>query len=524
MFARLAAAAMLVPLSPGASARPQETAGALAAVLRGRVEAFAHDSMRGRAIGTERLSRAAAYVANAARSLHMRGLDGASILMEEVPVTQARVADDNTSFVLSFPGFPVNRRPAATLKLDVDYQPLPGALGPWFSGQVDFQSRRIVFGGRLGTNELVHPDSVRRGDAIVFLPPVQPNGLPDGSTRAVREELRRYTRAGVVLLVNRHLLTPAQLSVEAVSPLSVPNGAVGRGNGSPFVIAVTPEIASLSLVTLVDAAPVGYAETTAYMPRAAIKFNGAAKRLNPAPRQVAVVLPGADPALRNELVVLTAPLDGAGMLPPSDAASTFDEAMRRDSVFNGADAGASGAMALLEIARRMSEAPNRPRRSVMFLWTVGADKNALGSRWFATRSRDATDRIVAAIHVDRIGRGGSVIRTIGSTEALNEFDASIKSANANAGFGFQVQRMGPASLSTPSACSGDHSTFASLGIPSIMLTGEMHRESGGLYDDPASLDYDGFARMARFVDALAVELAGRDTRFPRFDRTGLAAC
>jgi hypothetical protein len=76
---------------------------------------------------------------------------------------------------------------------------------------------------------------------------------------------------------------------------------------------------------------------------------------------VAAMLPGSDPVLRNEHVVFTAHLDHLGVGEPVDG----------DAIYNGAYDNASGVAALLEVARAFSDLPEPPPRSVVFVAVTG---------------------------------------------------------------------------------------------------------------------------------------------------------
>jgi hypothetical protein len=88
---------------------------------------------------------------------------------------------------------------------------------------------------------------------------------------------------------------------------------------------------------------------------------------------VAGILIGNDPALRNEYVVLTAHLDHIGVGRPVNG----------DSIYNGAMDNASGAALLMETARVLGQQRDQLKRSVVFLTVTGEEKGLLGSRYFA---------------------------------------------------------------------------------------------------------------------------------------------
>ena len=89
------------------------------------------------------------------------------------------------------------------------------------------------------------------------------------------------------------------------------------------------------------------------------------------------VLPGSDPRLKDETIVIDAHYDHLGI-----AATPVGG----DSIYNGADDDASGTVAVMEIARMLGGERPAPKRTIVFLLVTGEERGALGSRWYlATR-------------------------------------------------------------------------------------------------------------------------------------------
>jgi Zn-dependent M28 family amino/carboxypeptidase len=105
---------------------------------------------------------------------------------------------------------------------------------------------------------------------------------------------------------------------------------------------------------------------------------------------VAALLPGGDPALAREHVVLTAHLDHLGVGAPVEG----------DRIYNGAMDNASGIATLLEVARTLAEARPRPKRSVLFVAVTAEEHGLLGSRSFAGDPTVPKASIVANINMD----------------------------------------------------------------------------------------------------------------------------
>ena len=101
------------------------------------------------------------------------------------------------------------------------------------------------------------------------------------------------------------------------------------------------------------------------------------------------ILPGSDPALKNEYVVFSAHLDHVGTREQGE-----------DKIFNGAYDNASGTSTLIEIARAFASMPEEPRRSVLFLANTAEEKGLLGSDYFAQFPTTGDDTIVADINMD----------------------------------------------------------------------------------------------------------------------------
>jgi hypothetical protein len=101
------------------------------------------------------------------------------------------------------------------------------------------------------------------------------------------------------------------------------------------------------------------------------------------------VLPGNDPDLKNEYVVVSAHLDHVGIGEPVGG----------DRIYSGAMDNASGDASLIEIARALKESGARPKRSILFLSVTGEEKGLLGSQFFAAHPT-VSGRLVADLNMD----------------------------------------------------------------------------------------------------------------------------
>ena len=171
---------------------------------------------------------------------------------------------------------------------------------------------------------------------------------------------------------------------------------------------------------------------------------------------VAAVLPGSDPALKDEYVVISAHLDHVG---------ESDHAKGDDKIFNGAMDNASGNAVMLEVARAFAAAEKKPRRSIMFLSVTAEEKGLMGADYFANFPTVPQGSIVANVNLDMpillydfkdvvaFGAEHSTLQQIGERAA------------ERAGITFAPDPVPEEGLFTRS----DHFRFVQKGIPSIFL-------------------------------------------------------
>jgi Zn-dependent M28 family amino/carboxypeptidase len=101
-------------------------------------------------------------------------------------------------------------------------------------------------------------------------------------------------------------------------------------------------------------------------------------------------LPGSDPALKNEFVVLSAHIDHVGIGAPING----------DRIYNGAMDNGSGSALVMDIAASLRAHPEKIPRSILFLLVTAEEKGLLGSKYFAAHPTVPLKSIVADVNVD----------------------------------------------------------------------------------------------------------------------------
>src|SRR6202022_1622039 len=100
-------------------------------------------------------------------------------------------------------------------------------------------------------------------------------------------------------------------------------------------------------------------------------------------------LPGNDPTLKNEYVVLSAHIDHLGIGEPVNG----------DRIYNGAMDNASGTAVLLDVAASLKKHPENLKRSLLFVFVTGEEKGLLGSKYFAAHPTVDPKSMVADINI-----------------------------------------------------------------------------------------------------------------------------
>lgn len=127
-----------------------------------------------------------------------------------------------------------------------------------------------------------------------------------------------------------------------------------------------------------------------------LRSSGVLRQASPAPNVVGM-LPGADPELKNEYILLTAHYDHVG----SGSSALGRPYTSSDSIYNGARDNALGISALLAAARSLSAQP--PARSVIFAAFTAEEMGLLGSQYYAEHPLVPLAQIVFNLNADGAG-------------------------------------------------------------------------------------------------------------------------
>jgi len=359
------------------------------------VKVLADDNMEGRETGSEGLKRAEAYVVD---QLKLAGLEpaGTTGFYQPVKFESRQIIEKDSSLALVRDG---------------KSQPLVLGEDAYFSTRIDLAPKveaPLVFAGYGLNIPEAHYDDLAgldlKGKVVVIVngTPADIPGPLASHYQSAAERWKTLRQAGAVGVVN--IVNPAtmdipwsRMSVNRAHPSMTLAGAqFNETEGEKLVVVFNPAKAAMlfdgSGHTLDEV--LSLAKERKQLPRFPLAVSISAKtkveKQTLESANVIAKLPGNDPALRNEYVVLSAHIDHIGIGEPING----------DRIYNGAMDNGSGSALLMDVAASLKKSPEKLKRSILFVFVTGEEKGLLGSKYFAANPTVDPKSMVADINVD----------------------------------------------------------------------------------------------------------------------------
>jgi len=499
------------------------------AAMKAHVMFLASDEMRGRDAGSAEYDIAAQYVAAQFYAAGLRPAGDNGSYLQRVPLISVKAADKGSFVWTPTAGAPV------TLEFGKDYIPSVNAARP--ATLVDAPVAFVGYG-------IVDP-SAGRDDYAGIDVTGKIVALFGGAPSAMHPELRAHfgsmaTKAAIaeakgaagVLLIEGTAAARTNSFSRTVAFYDRPRVTWAHPDGSGFNAA--PNAPALGTISQAFAARLfagaatpwtriakgAESDATRFRPmvlpgRLKVAINSVATPLPSA--NVAGILPGGDPALKDEVVVFSAHLDHVGVGREIDG----------DSIYNGAEDNAVGIAALIEEAKRFKASGKPPRRSILFLAVTAEEKGLVGADYFAHYPTVEKDRLVADVNLDMPIITYPFQDVIAFGADRSTLGPIVRAAAASMGVGFAPDPMPEEGFFVRS----DHYRFVQQGVPSVFLWPGQVGPGKAAYDDFLTHRYHkpsdevwhpslDWAQGVRFVDlnyAIARAIADGDDR-PRWNR------
>jgi aminopeptidase YwaD len=343
----LTAASVLAACGSGARGRQSQSADVIAeSTIRSHMEFLASDAMNGRGSGTRDEWIAATYIAAQLRRAGLRPISDNGDFVETVEV-------DRTEAV----GVPVLSVGAHAIQGEQLFISRMGAA--MFSGKLQIFKQGAT---------------VQSDAAVLMLKDAEP-----GSVKGIQ--------AAGLLIWHESASLRSHWGDLLRRPVVVGRSRIAGLPDAPAASSPSQVVLSDEAYSSIAGLPEGSAVTLS-----ADTHDTVSHTWNAAGR-----LPGSDPSLRDQVILLTAHLDHLG---------TRDSGV--DRIYNGADDDASGSIAVLALAEALAAGP-APKRSVVFAWFGSEEAGGYGARYFVEKPVIPLDEIVANLEFEMIGRADSAV-------------------------------------------------------------------------------------------------------------------
>jgi hypothetical protein len=211
-------------------------------------------------------------------------------------------------------------------------------------------------------------------------------------------------------------------------------------------------------------------------------------------RNIGAVLPGSDPQLKDEIVILSAHYDHLGV--------------RNGALFAGADDNASGVAMLLEVAERLSKQKLAPKRTIAFVAFDLEERMLFGSQWFAAHMPWPEKNVKLFLTADMIGRSLGNLALPSVFVLGSEHAPHLKTVLDEIGEpeGLEVARLGIDLIGTRS----DYGPFRDRKIPFLFFSTGQSDVYHTPRDVPETIDYEKLARVTGLIERITVAAANDD--------------
>lgn len=222
-------------------------------------------------------------------------------------------------------------------------------------------------------------------------------------------------------------------------------------------------------------------------------------------RNVVAIIPGSDPALKNEAVVFSAHWDHLGI----------GEAVDGDNIYNGAVDNATGVAMIIEMARAWAALPQKPRRSAIFTAVTAEEQGLRGSEYYAQHPPVPAGKTALGLNFDAFVPYGRTRDVVLTGAERTTFWPVVQDVARR----FQLTIKPDPAPGQGSYYRSDHFSFAKAGIPAFsvgegtdFVRGTPPKPSKPTYHQPSDeysedWDFSGMEHIAKFGITLGMEAA-----------------
>ncbi len=462
-------------------------------VLRDHVRYLASEELTGRGVDTPGIRLARDYVAREFAKYGLRpGGDDGSYLQGFDVATGVAVKQPTMMALGEEP----------LLRLNEDWTPLG------FSGSGKVEADVVFAGYGITAKEYGYDDYAgidAKGKIVILLryePPPKDEKSPfqkaprysnHATLRAKADNARNHGALGMILVDLNH-------SGDEQKELLSTRSSLWRSGNSPIAAQVKRAVIekwldaqAVSLKPLKEKIDREERPASQYLPAARVSLQVSLEEIRQRTENVVGVLPGSDPALKDQNIVIGAHYDHVGLGHYGTRDSSTE-----GQIHHGADDNASGTAVLLQLAEQLSRSQPKPARTIVFAAFSGEELGLYGSRQYVNYPPLSLSSTKAMLNLDMVGRLRDNRLTVFGTRSAKELSTIVLE---------EAQRLGLQVIESDNIGRSDQMSFYNKKIPALHFFTGTHPDYHRPSDTWEKLNIQGMATVTELVLGVAQRIA-----------------
>ena len=460
-----------------------------------QVKFLSSDEMKGRGDGSPELDKAADYIASQFRTFGLRPMGDDNTYFQKFQLTTGAVLGPNNELELN----------GDKLKINQDFVPIT------FSDTASFDGALVFVGYGITAPELHYDDYEgisANGKIVVVLrhePQESDPHSPFEGTNFTRHasfvnkaiNAKQHGAQGIVFITDLNHedeQVGSATRTEETDDLGIPAVHAKRAPLLGLFKAAGKDVAAIQKKIDSDLKPQSFD-----LPDSRVHISTDVVRTRKTVRNVLAGIPGSDPALKDEWVVVGAHYDHLGLGDRNSLAPS-----QIGQIHHGADDNASGTSGVLEIARLAAKNKSQWKRSVLLITFAGEELGLLGSSQFVNHPTVPLNNVIGMINMDMIGRINNDRLFVGGVGTSPNFKPWLEEFNQTVHLQLDYSDSGYGA--------SDHMSFNSKKIPVLFFFSGLHTDYHKPTDTYDKINAAGAVKVLSLVYMMADRMGSEPKR------------
>jgi len=460
-----------------------------------QVKFLSSDEMKGRGDGSPELDKAADYIASQFRTFGLRPMGDDNTYFQKFQLTTGAVLGPNNELELN----------GDKLKINQDFVPIT------FSDTASFDGALVFVGYGITAPELHYDDYEgisANGKIVVVLrhePQESDPHSPFEGTNFTRHasfvnkaiNAKQHGAQGIVFITDLNHedeQVGSATRTEETDDLGIPAVHAKRAPLLGLFKAAGKDVDAIQKKIDSELKPQSFD-----LPDSRVHISTDVVRTRKTVRNVLAGIPGSDPALKNEWVVVGAHYDHLGLGDRNSLAPS-----QIGQIHHGADDNASGTSGVLEIARLAAKNKSQWKRSVLLITFAGEELGLLGSSQFVNHPTVPLNNVIGMINMDMIGRINNDRLFVGGVGTSPNFKPWLEEFNQTVHLQLDYSDSGYGA--------SDHMSFNSKKIPVLFFFSGLHTDYHKPTDTYDKINAAGAVKVLSLVYMMADRMGSEPKR------------